>query len=425
MDTKLLVARVRELTHEYNNDPISDEYIVNRLNEAYRFVHNHYAKANDEIFGKLIDFSVSAGVMSYDLPEKLLNKRCDTMLIPTPPNESVAPWGYTKVKRLPYAQSYVYQTNRIRTYYPEAWSILNNKLYIFPSPLISYTAKLIVSRKIPPLGVYGGRITELRNNVIYLDELNDPAMGDNVGYNDKAYISVSDWDTGELKALFSYSAVSTANKTITLQTSPRKYAKLVIQDLTYTAVTAGTTVGEQINIKYVTSGVVDTAITHTISNYTIVFTIGKLVKASDLNTYINTTQVLTVGAIVSVAVTGTAATVQTAFATALYLVGGENKFHGEDISTLPGTQWGTIEVDDIVSVGLSTGVSIFGESLDTFLTDWAVMRLRGALNESDPETVNSLKLQLSELTGDLAGRTLGIKINMTERAFYGNKTFRR
>jgi hypothetical protein len=32
---------------------------------------------------------------------------------------------------------------------------------------------------------------------------------------------------------------------------------------------------------------------------------------------------------------------------------------------------------------------------------------------------------LQELTGDLGGRTLGLKINMTERNNYGNKTFRR
>jgi hypothetical protein len=156
-----------------------------------------------------------------------------------------------------------------------------------------------------------------------------------------------------------------------------------------------------------------------------VFTIGTLVKASDLNTYVTVTQVATVGAIALTTVTGTAATVQTAFTTPLFLIGGENLYSNKLVDTIPGTQWGTIEIDDIICFGYHTSVSIFGEAIDTFLSDWAIMRIRGALNETDPETVNSLKLQLQELTGDLGGRTLGLKINMTERNNYGNKTFRR
>lgn len=420
MDTKALVQRVRELTHEYNDDPISDEYIINRLQEAYRFVHNHYCKANPEMYGKLIPFSISTGIMEYDMPEKLWNKRCDWLAIPTPPNESVTPWGYTKIERRQYAQTFPYQTNRIRTYYPETWSILNNKIYIFPAPLISYTAQLIVNRKIPMLGVYGGQIIGLRENVIYLDELNDSRILGNVGYNHSAFISICDWDTGEVKALYSYSAVNTTTKTITLQTSPFKYASNVIQDITYVAVTAGATVGEQINIRYINGG----ALSVSVSNYTIVVTLNTGVSnATNVAAAIAGTPAA--AALVTPTVTGTGATVQVAYTNPIYLIGGENQYQGETISELPGSQWGTVQKNDIVTYGLSTGVSIFGEALDTFLTDWAVQRLRGPLNESDPETINSLKLQIQDLSGDNVGRNLGMKISMVERNFYGQRTFRR
>ena len=426
MNTLELVNAVRDLTFEYQADPITDEYIVSRLNEAYRFAYNHFVKANEELFGQISLLQTIPGQFEYDMPEELWNKRIETMLIPTPPNESTQPWGWTKVRKAQYSQSYPYQTNRIKTYYPECWSTLNNKIYIFPAPLIAYQAKLIVSRKIPMLGVFGGKITELRNNIIYVDDVtNDARIADNVGDNSKAFISVCDGHTGEVKALWSYSAVSTTDNTITLQTSPRKYAKSVIQDLTYTAVTAGTTAGEAVSIRYISSGVANTTITHVITGSAIVFTIGTLVKASDLNTYVTVTQVLTVGALVLTTVSGTPATVQAAFTTPLYLIGGENLYSNKNVDTLPGTQWGTIEIDDVVCFGYTTAVSIFGEAIDTFLSDWAIMRIRGALNETDPETINSLKLQLQELTGDLGGRNLGLKINMTERNNYGSKTFRR
>jgi len=331
MNTKELINAVRDLTFEYQADPITDEYVINRLNEAYRFVYNHYVKSNEEIFGTISMLQIVPGQMEYSMPEELWNKRIETMLIPTPPNESTQPWGWAKVKKMQYSQSYSYQTNRLKTYYPECWSTLNNKIYLFPAPLIAYQAKLIVSRRIPMLGVFGGKITSLGTNTITVDDIaNDPRIAAAAGNNSTAFISVCDGQTGEVKALFSYLSVNASTDTITLQASPRS-----------------------------------------------------------------------------------------ALATS------DNTYNNKTIDVLPGTAWNTIVLDDVICFGYATGVSIFGEALDTFLSDWAIMRIRGALNETDPETVNSLKLQLSELTGDLGGRTLGLKMNMTERNNYGCKTFRR
>lgn len=416
-NTRELVEQVRQLVHEYQVDPITDAYIVARLNEAYAFIYNHYVKANDEIFGEVYPIQINAGQSEYDMPKELWTKRVEKLYVPAPPNQSSEPWAWTKVKKMQYSQANRFQTNRIRTYYPEVWCTLNNKIYVFPNPLLSYTARLIVSRKIPRLGVYCGRIVDLQNNKIFLDELNDSLVEDTAGFNDNAFISVADRATGELKALYSYSAVDTVNKSITLQTSPRKYATVTIQDITYTAKLAGVD-GELNNITIVSSGVANHTVVLVEAVNTITITIGTLVTATELVAGI------AASTLVTAVVSGTGATVQVASAVQ-YLIGGSNKFLGTTINDLPGTQYVTIDLDDIVCFGHATGVSIFGDAFDSFLKDWAVMRIRGALNESDPETVNSLKLQLIELTGDLAGRNLGLRMEMVERNNFGGKGFRR
>ena len=418
MNTKEMVTNVRELVHEYQTDPISDSYIINRLNNAYVYAYNHFIKANYELFGIAEDLQITAGVHTYNLPENLFNKRLKVLAVPAPPNESTDPWSWQPVKKVTYEQALVYQTTRIRTYYPEVWCQLNNQVYIFPPPLQSYKAKLIVSRKIPMLGVYCGTITELRNNEIYLDELNDTQVEDNAGFNNSAFISVSDSDTGEVKAVYSYSAVTAATNKITLQTSPRKYAKAVIQDLTYTAVTAGTG-AELINITYTTSVGVTEVVTVSGNAITVTMRNGGSTPAQIRSATIASAAA---SALVTVAVpTGTTAQIAQS---AYYLIGGENELDGVEISELPGTQWGTIQVGDIVTYGYSTGASIYGRAFDDFLVDWAVMRVRGGINETDKETENALKLSLQELMGDTGGRPMGINIKMVERNYYGRKIMR-
>jgi hypothetical protein len=106
---------------------------------------------------------------------------------------------------------------------------------------------------------------------------------------------------------------------------------------------------------------------------------------------------------------------------------GRTTFFGQNITALPGTDWATlgIEQDDYITYGHATSVSILGPAFDTFLSDWAIMKIRGALNETDPEVTNSLKLQLREIAGDLGGRPVGLKIARTTANNWGTRQFRR
>ena len=73
-----------------------------------------------------------------------------------------------------------------------------------------------------------------------------------------------------------------------------------------------------------------------------------------------------------------------------------------------------IQQDDVVTSGFSTGLSMFGTEYDQFLINQTVLKIRSALNESDPEILNALKENMAQLTGDLAGRPVGLHV---ERSF--------
>lgn len=306
---------VRDLTLEYDVTPFSDQYIIDRLNEAYRYVYNAYVKAQDTLFAQEHSLQIAAGTSTYELPENLWNKRVEALWVPSPPYQSDQPWGWEKITKVDYLQSYRYQSNRVRVYTPEVWSQLNNKIYVFPLPLINYTAKLIISRRLPPLGIYGGRIVGLSGSTITIDALNDARISANAGLSNTGYISVCDFTTGEIKALY-----------------------------------------------YVSS-------------------------------YDAVTKIITLGAIPA----------------------GRTSYMSYPISAAPAGNFGTIELDDIVTYGYCTGESIFGENFDNLLINWVVGRMRGTLNESDPETLRALTAQIQDLKGDTAGRPLGIQ--KTSNAF--------
>lgn len=325
MDTKELVAICRDSCLEYDSNPVDDTFILRKLNEAYRFAYNHFVKSNDTLFGQLHPLQIRAGISEYDLPENLWGKRIEHLQIPSPPNESQTPWGWVKVEKIDYKQSYPWQSSKIKTYYPERWSQLGNKVYLFPPALVDFIAQLVISRRLAPLGILGGRIIDLGSDTITVElnettsAINDPRIVANMADPTKAFISVSDFWTGEVKQLYAYNSASDTTGVITLCAAPT----------------------------------------------------------------------------------------------------GRVSYQGYPISSLPGTDWTTagIELDDLVTFGYTTGASIIGEAFDTFLTEWASMKIRGSLNENDPQVMESLKVHLDALKSDTAGRLMGVKMN---RVVYNN-----
>jgi hypothetical protein len=425
MNTKELETKIRDSLFEYQTDPVSSLYVVRVMNEAYRFAYSHLVKSNDTLFGEVYTLQVVAGQSEYDLPESLWSKRIEHFQIPSPPNEASEPWGWVKIPKIDWKQSYRYQTKRIKTYYPNCWSQLNNQVMLYPPPLIGFPAKMVISRRLIPLGVYGGRITSLGYNDLTLDELHDERLADYASDSSMAFLSICDHTTGEVKALFPYNAVNESTKKITL-TGPvagRGYASRQIQYLRVTADTAGSA-GNNITVNIIDSGVGGT-ITASVAGTTITVDLAGAVSkiTSAVVTAINGTPAA--AALVTASSVDPGSTTMTVTNENQALFGGVAKFNDFEVSTLPGSSWGTIEVDDYVCFGVATAVPITGEAFDTFITDWATMKIRGALNESDPEVTNSLKLQLQELQGDNAGRVLGVKINRSVYNAWGTRPYRK
>lgn len=72
-----------------------------------------------------------------------------------------------------------------------------------------------------------------------------------------------------------------------------------------------------------------------------------------------------------------------------------------------------IRIDDLVTLGVTTGAPIVPESMHELLIHWVVLSMKSAINESDTEVAALLKELMKELAGDNAGRCLGITMEKT------------
>jgi hypothetical protein len=76
-----------------------------------------------------------------------------------------------------------------------------------------------------------------------------------------------------------------------------------------------------------------------------------------------------------------------------------------------------IALDDIVTIGITTGCSILSEAFSEFLWQRSTLAIRGSLNENDPEINKQIKDLELAITGDTAGRVLGRKVERTFSLF--------
>jgi hypothetical protein len=414
---------------EYGSSPFDDQYILGKMNEAYKFMYNHMTKAQDDFFGIVYPLAVVGGTTAYTLPSRVMwQKRISAILVPSPTQLNTDPWRYVKVPRVAYKQSGVYQTSKVRSYVPACWSMLGEQLFLFPVPVVGYTAKVILTPRLIPLGVYSGKIVDFDqvNGTITLDDLNDTELAANATDKTKAFLTVVDRNTGVLLSLLPYNAVDTATKKVTLAPVPKNrtmfegveiadYTAIIgtassvtIQDLKYQSKVVGT-LGDNVRLVYTAGSGVDEVITVTgkgtaTSPWTITVAMITIVgsTATQIKTAIEADA--TASDLVLITVTGTGSTVQVV-TSATSCAGGVNATFG---------------IDDIVSYSLTNGASIFGDAFDNLIVDWTVQKIRGVLNESDPETVATLKLKLQELHSDTCGRDLGVSI---ERVSYVRPTY--
>jgi hypothetical protein len=422
---------IRDALLEYGDSPFDDQYILGKMNEIYKFAYNHLSKAEDDYFGTVYPLEVVGNQSDYVLPSRIMwQKRIAAILIPNPTQLNQDPWRYVKVPRVQYKQSGGFQTTKVKSYVPSCWTMLGETLYLFPVPVVGYTAKVILTPRLAPLGIYSGKIVDIDqvNGTITLDQLNDDNVATYVSNTNKAFISIADRNTGLMLNLLPYNAVNTSTYKITLAQIPKSRtmfegvelsdysstdvigvaSSVTITDIKYQSKVVGV-LGDNVRVAYVgggTAGAETVAVTGkgtSTSPYVITVTIQTGVStATQIKTAIEASA--TASGYLHVSITGTGSNTQVVTA-ATSLTGGEDPNFG---------------IDDVVSFGYSTAASIFGEAFDTLIVDWVVQKIRGVLNETDPETVATLKLKLEELKSDTCGRDMGIRI---ERVSYVRPTY--
>lgn len=551
-----LVESVRDQLLERNIDPITNRLIVNRLNDAYRFVYNAYAKSNDNMFGRDLYLQVNARQSEYVLPKDLWNKRVETFEVPNPSNSNASPqnvYSYLKVEKSDRRQLAYYDTPAIATPLPSKWAQYDNRIRITPPPSNSYRARLFHIPALVPLAMPQGRVLDFAGNRISLDDATSADLAAALAGVDSAFVSVSDFQTGRLKATYKFNEID--GRDIVLAPSTRTlyqgYPVLSVKASSFGQVTkAGTllsavvgehsfVVGDYFEIDYTVDdtlsyriqdtdlssalyhpaeivalpansfsrgGVVSAATATTISwvdpTFVPLYTAGYRTGQTPANTTVlsatatgfSTSDIITVtlatniagvvaaggawnvkvGDRIRVSLSGTGgfpvamntATYVTATVTAANTIQvgiqpqttGNTGFVGTcDLAPLSSGLTGTpqlladatgttpvdiaslyantpyamsqrptnlndpdaydpaniIALDDIVTIGVSTGCSILSEALSEFLWQRSLLAIRGSLNENDPEINKQIKDLEAALMGDTAGRPLGRKIERT------------
>jgi hypothetical protein len=399
MNTKELVESVRFGLLEFDIHPISDSLIMEKLNQAYRFVYTHTVKSNDSMFAKFIPIQFTTGVGVYNLPKNLWGKRIEQLEVPSPPYAADNPWAWLSIDKVEVKRLHKYDSPRLKTWLPLAWAQAGNKIMIAPPPLNGYAARIIVTEALIPLSLHVGRIVEARGDRIQLDEANSDQLDENLAKTDANYFSVSDFQTGEHKCVFPYRSFQNNVLELTTTNKVTHIGYPVVSVTKYDLVAVGYSI--PLSALQITKGPVNPASGSTVEvcagtnslTYENSIT-GRIVYEDAIDFYVS----------------------MTATEAATYIAAGQVFVFTNSPATLNLTLVDNIKapgVDDSVSAGISVAKPITSDVFNTFYTNYAVLLIRSSLNENDPELLNSLKEAMLEVKSDTAGRQMGIVVERT------------
>ena len=212
MRTDEMVAQVRDQMLEFDVDPVTDRAILSRLNFGYQYCYNHLVKSNDSLYARWKYFLIKPGLSSYTLPKNLWGKRIESLEAPTPPQTGYEPFNYVPIDRRDPQSISRYDSPRARTLMPMAWTQIRNKLVIVPPPLVSSKLRYLVTEAAPPLALVEGIILNFEGDKLTLDR-EDTYLTTNLTKQNFNFLSICDYMTGEVKAVYPYTAVGTFDAT--------------------------------------------------------------------------------------------------------------------------------------------------------------------------------------------------------------------
>ena len=402
MNTTTLIDSIRQAVLEFDSHPISDTAILYRLNEAYKQVYNHIVKSNDNMFSEPYYLQIMPDKTIYDLPKDLWGKRVEQFEVPSPPNITPA-WAYVRVEKKDVKQIYQVASERTKMLYPMNWAQQGNKIIVQPLPLVGYMAKLLVSAGLVPLAKCQGTITSFRGDTITVSEVLSEELEETLTKTDQNFISICDFQTGALKACYPYSEINGNVITIGSHATRTMYqgrniTKCIEAIGTSTAILSGTVT---------LSGISDTS----------AFLAGDPIEIYDTSSALTTysiTGVITLVGANSISWFDSTATIGASSGMSIYK-GSPTALSQVQLSSYITQNVGydpinDIQIDDCISIGNTTSVSIAGDVYDDFLVNYAILKVRSSLYENDEESRNALSALVAQLKSDTAGRSVGLSI---------------
>lgn len=216
MNSWELIQTIREQLLEFDENPITNASIMRKINLAYTFIYSHVVRAEDTRYGHKISFPLTAATTEYELPKSAWGQRVEQLVVPFPPTNNANALGWHEIKRVDFKETHKHNVPRIRVWVPEVWSQLDNKIYIYPKPITGMDAYLVITPFLVPMGITTGQIIDVTGLKLTLDVQNDTTLTDRLSPAINAFLSVVDYQSGEIKYVFNYSGVNTTTNEITL-----------------------------------------------------------------------------------------------------------------------------------------------------------------------------------------------------------------
>jgi len=206
-----LIQATRDQLDEANTANVTDPQLIQALNRAQHRAYQWTAIHYEDLAWAETDVTTTAGTDTYDIPAKAYGRRIEMV------ESKVNNISY-KVQRISNHKKSNYSSNSqvTRPYY---YSIIKNKIQLFPSPGTGNTITVHYARRPENLQTNQGRIETIDTTSSYflVDSLGSDISALTTGFN--SYINVIDYTTGEIKESYQIAAIDTDLNKIEIKTA--------------------------------------------------------------------------------------------------------------------------------------------------------------------------------------------------------------
>jgi hypothetical protein len=209
-----LIAQVRDAVREYDESPITDASIINRLNLAYTFSYNALIKQNDSLYSRWRYITIRANISTYNLPQDIYNRRIERLFTPVPIVNPSQPITWSEVERCEPVDIPKFQSKQVSVYYPIRWTQMDDKVIVAPTPNTSSILRFMVTKPLIPMAKVQGQIMGIEGNKLILDKSPEADMAQAVSTTGKNLLAISDECSGHVKALYPFSEINGTDVTL-------------------------------------------------------------------------------------------------------------------------------------------------------------------------------------------------------------------